>query len=164
MINHHNKFQKWNMAEHIRQSNLIENIDDPAEDAQSMLAWQFLSEQAMISQPALMDLHHLITKNQLGKTESGQYRKVNVSVGGYLAPEPFMAMQLAYNWLYTMLYYWKSTDPIEMHVKFEKIHPFVDGNGRTGRMLLWWHQIMQGEEPTMFKFEERYKYYELFKG
>lgn len=155
--------QLLDMSEHIRQSNLIENIDDPREDRQSMVAWQFLRDQRRISQPTLLDLHSLITKNQLAPAESGRYRQVMVTVGPHVPPEPFLAQQLIYNWLYAMLDHWKTLDPIEMHIRFEKIHPFVDGNGRTGRMLLWWHQIKQGEEPTLFTFAEREKYYELFR-
>lgn len=150
------------MTRHIHESNLIEDIDDRNEDRQSMLAWQFLKEKTMISQPDLLELHYLITKNQLPKNEAGQYRRVHVTVGGHPTPDPFLAQQLAYNWLYAMMYHWKSTDPIEMHVRFEKIHPFVDGNGRTGRMLLWWHQMLQGEDPTLYTLKERQKYYELF--
>lgn len=152
----------FDMAAHIRQSNLIENIDDPKEDKQSMIAWQFIREKNMISQPALLDLHALITKNQLPKGESGEYRRVNVSVGSYFPPAPFLAQQMIYDWLYTMMYHWRTLDPTEMHVRFERIHPFIDGNGRTGRMLWWWHELMLDEEPTLIEFKNRREYYKLF--
>lgn len=147
---------------HIRQSNLIEGIDDPAEDKQSTKAWRYLEKQDHLSQPVLLELHRLITKNQLPEGESGAYRKVNVTVGGRLCPEPFLATQLIYNWLYDMLEYDLYLNPKEMHIRFERIHPFVDGNGRTGRMLMWWHELKRGDQPTLILDSNKLSYYRWF--
>lgn len=38
----------------------------------------------------------------------------------------------------------------------------VDGNGRTGRMLMWWQEIQQGKEPTLITFNNRREYYDWF--
>ncbi len=153
----------YDMTNHIRQSNLIENIDDPKEDKQSMIAWQFIREKTEINQDALLDLHQLITVNQLNKANAGHYRTVPVWIGGYkMLPAPLIAQQMIHDWLYTMMYHWRSLDPTDMHVRFERIHPFVDGNGRTGRMLMWWHELMLEEEPTLIEFKNRRQYYDLF--
>jgi Fic family protein len=45
------------------------------------------------------------------------------------------------------------------HVGFETIHPFADGNGRTGRMLMWWQEVQAGQTPTLFKAADRQRYY-----
>jgi hypothetical protein len=63
------------------------------------------------------------------------------------------------NWLLD----YRDLGPKNAHIRFERIHPFVDGNGRTGRMLMWWHERMLGLEPTLIKAEEKEKYYEWFK-
>lgn len=150
------------MFELIHNSNLIEDINDPEEDLQSLRAWNFINKQAHISQPTLLKMHALITKNQLPPNECGRYRTVNVWVGNHVPPEPFLAQQLCYNWLMDLLEHYLTLDPVQMHIRFEHIHPFVDGNGRTGRMLMWWHQKKLGKTPMLIPFEDRQGYYKWF--
>lgn len=45
------------------------------------------------------------------------------------------------------------------HIQFENIHPFIDGNGRTGRLLLIYEMISMGLLPVDIRYEEREKYY-----
>lgn len=45
------------------------------------------------------------------------------------------------------------------HIDFENIHPFVDGNGRTGRLLLIYEMILLGLLPVDVRYEERDRYY-----
>lgn len=148
----------------IRESNLIEGIDNPVEDERSWAAWEWLKDQDQISIPVLLELHKRITAAQLHHSESGAFRKVPVSVGGYMPPGPFVAQQMAYEWLMDLIFHRATLDPKEMHIRFEKIHPFVDGNGRTGRMLMWWHEVKNGQEPTLIRSNEadRHYYYQWF--
>lgn len=151
------------MMPYIRSSNLIENIDNPREDRRSAKAWNWLMDQPLISLPVLLELHHRITAKQLPKGERGEFRKVNVQVGGRLCPAPELSKQITINWLYDMLEHAKTLEPKEMHIRFEKAHPFVDGNGRTGRMLMWWHEVQLGRTPTFVGWENRRDYYQWFK-
>lgn len=52
-----------------------------------------------------------------------------------------------------------------LHEEFVKIHPFIDGNGRTSRLLMNFEVMKNGYPPVIIKAEERHKYYEaLDKG
>ena len=46
----------------------------------------------------------------------------------------------------------------EHHIAFERIHPFIDGNGRTGRLLLTYEMISLGLLPVDIRYEERKRY------
>lgn len=49
-----------------------------------------------------------------------------------------------------------------LHLEFESIHPFIDGNGRTGRLFLNFELIKHGLLPVNIKFIDREKYYNSF--
>ena len=50
----------------------------------------------------------------------------------------------------------------EFHLRFEGIHPFIDGNGRTGRLVINLELIKAGLLPVNIKFTDRRKYYDCF--
>ena len=53
---------------------------------------------------------------------------------------------------------------MKAHVEFEKIHPFVDFNGRTGRLLLLWHTVNLKMPIDVIRAKTKHKkYYPLFK-
>ncbi len=50
------------------------------------------------------------------------------------------------------------------HLRFENIHPFIDGNGRTGRLLLNFELMKDGFPPIDIKFADRARYYDCFRS
>ena len=60
----------------------------------------------------------------------------------------------------------KTMHPIEriarFHLEFEGIHPFIDGNGRTGRLILNLELIRNGYPAINVKFTDRKRYYDAF--
>ncbi len=156
--------QDPNMREHIRHSNLIEGIDDPSEDRRSLRTWNWLvGNQDMMSTGLVLEVHRRITLKQLPKHQRGNWRTVQVYVGSHVPPPPIVAKVEISKFIDALRLHWDTRDPKAMHVEFERIHPFIDGNGRTGRMLMWWHELKLGRTPTLIKVEERQEYYQWFK-
>jgi Fic family protein len=60
----------------------------------------------------------------------------------------------------------KSLHPIQsaavFHLRFEGVHPFIDGNGRTGRLLLNFWLMKHGYPAINVKFTDRKRYYDCF--
>lgn len=148
------------MREHIEQSNLIEGITGVRELEQSMRAWTFLIAQPELTHAVIHETQRLIVANDrsLRDNERGAYRDLsntNVSVGTHVPPRWYEVVDLMVDWLGGV----KERTPWRNHAYFEGIHPFVHGNGRTGRMLMWLQQIELEEEPRLFEASKKYDYY-----
>lgn len=153
------------MKRHIHESNLIEGYDDEKMDAQGQVAWEYLSQLDDLRDLTMSDICKVqkiitLTQTDLQPDQRGYYRKVDVWVGGHKGAHPAAVPAMMADWIYQLN--WNEVEPKLHHITFEKIHPFVDGNGRTGRMLMWWHESKLGKKPTLILNSEKQNYYKWF--
>lgn len=128
---------------------------------------QLVSEKEVVSERNIKEIHSLVLMDR--REDRGVYRKIPVRIMGAEnePPQPYMIPVLMEKLIKEHLEQCKKMHIIEaaarFHLEFEGIHPFIDGNGRTGRLLLNFELLQNGYLPINVKFEDRRKYYEAFK-
>lgn len=113
----------------------------------------------------IRNIHQLILKN-IDDDNAGRYRQQNVLISGATSTPPDYTLL---NDKMAQLVDWYSNDahkfhPIEraakVHADFIGIHPFIDGNGRTSRLLMNLELLKAGYPPCVITVENRLAYYE----
>ena len=119
-----------------------------------------------LTERVIKDIHSLILMNDANN--KGVYRSVPVRILGanHTPPQPYLVPvqmeQLIANYE-TMKREKHIIEAIaEFHLRFEGIHPFIDGNGRTGRLVLNLELMKAGLLPVNVKFADRALYYSCF--
>ena len=125
---------------------------------------QLVIENAKISEKLIKDIHYLVLADK--KDDRGVYRRIPVRIMG-AAHEPVQPYLIVPKMEELLEQYKNSTEDIvtklaRFHIEFEDIHPFIDGNGRTGRLLINLELMKAGYPPIDIKFSDRLKYYEAF--
>jgi Fic family protein len=133
-------------------------------------AWGFIMSLAETDTPlterVIKDIHSLVLMNDT--LNKGVYRGVPVTISGAsnTPPQPYMiAPQMEaliddYSEMKRDKHILSAAS--EFHLRFEAIHPFIDGNGRTGRLILNLELIKAGLLPVNIKYTDRRKYYDCF--
>lgn len=145
----------------LRESNAIEDVFDEESLSQAAWAWAYLKGQKELNIGVILKTHKILMLNQgLRPNERGYFRQRRVYIGGRSA--------LHYSDIRPALKVWvqeANADPANwknMHRLYEEIHPFVDGNGRTGRMFMNWQRLQAKLPILVITRAERNKYYEWF--
>lgn len=127
-------------------------LDELVKDKNSINEWNIKS------------IHNLILKD-IDNNNAGRYRIENVTIKGAVhippdyikVPELMEKLILSYNT-------WNNYHPVIkaclLHGELVKIHPFIDGNGRTSRLIMNLDLMNSGYNPVIIKKEDRLKYYE----
>lgn len=132
------------------------------------LVERFIDKKKDIDEDFIKNLHRVILKN-IDDASAGVYRVSNVRILGavHIPPNPFKIPKLIkefIDWYYKN----KHLLPIPelaayVHYKFVCIHPFIDGNGRTSRLLMNLVLMQNGYPPAVILNIDRKKYYRVLK-
>ena len=123
-----------------------------------------VKEKAEITESVIKQIHSLVLADK--PMDKGVYRKIPVRImGAHHEPvQPYLIEPK----MYELLQDYKQDDRniaeklAEFHIRFEGIHPFIDGNGRTGRLLINLELMKAGYPPIDIKFTDRKRYYDAF--
>ncbi|WP_435645185.1 Fic family protein [Butyricicoccus porcorum] len=125
---------------------------------------ELVKEQVPMSESIIKQIHYLVLADK--KDDRGVYRRVPVHIMG-AQHEPVQPYLIQPKMEQLMIDYGSSTEHIitklaRFHIEFEGIHPFIDGNGRTGRLLVNLELMKAGYPPIDIKFTDRIAYYNAF--
>lgn len=117
-----------------------------------------------ISESVIKQIHYLVLADK--KDDRGVYRKVPVHIMG-ASHDPVQPYLIQPKMEQLLQDFSKSNENIvtklaRFHIEFEGIHPFIDGNGRTGRLLVNLELMKAGYPPIDIKFTDRKAYYDAF--
>ena len=127
-------------------------LDDLVKDNEPISEWNIKS------------IHSLVLKD-IDNENAGRYRRENVTIKGAThIPPDYLKLPELMEKLIVNYNVWDKYHPIIkaalLHGELVKIHPFVDGNGRTSRLLMNLDLMNSGYLPVIIKKESRLKYYE----
>ena len=126
------------------------------------LVFENIQDEAIFDDRFIKSLNETINRNI--KDTKG-YRAIQVFIRGsqHIPPAPEKIPNLMNYYIYNY-----NNDGQEIfdkiaryHIEFEKIHPFEDGNGRTGRLLLNYELLKNNIPPVIISKEDRVKYFEF---
>lgn len=115
-----------------------------------------------LSEEKIKDIHEILTKNII---QGGIYRNTDVKITGASHTPPIP------NDMYNQIRFFyedleKNNETMEAtelaawtHAEFVRIHPFIDGNGRTSRLIMNYQLMKAGYLPVIIKVEDRLEYY-----
>ena len=119
------------------------------------------AKKKVIRHEDLFKLHRILAESVMDQGLAGSYRTIQVRVGRHSPPRAVDVSGL----MFELLEWWnkQSTElsPVLssaiLHYRFEDIHPFADGNGRTGRALALWELYRRGfDSHHIFSVDEYY--------
>ena len=126
-------------------------LDDLIKDKEPITEWN------------IKNIHQLVLK-EIDDDNAGKYRDENVKIKGatHIPPDYLIVPELMEK-LIINYEDWKKYHPIIraalLHGELVKIHPFVDGNGRTSRLVMNLSLMNSGYLPVIIKKEKRLEYY-----
>lgn len=125
---------------------------------------ELVQDKTPFSENIVKQIHSLVLMDRA--QDRGVYRRIPVQIMGayHTPPEPWLVPEMMEGLIAEFSQC--KLHPIEgaalFHLKFEGVHPFIDGNGRTGRLIMNLFLMQNGYPPINVKFTDRKRYYEAF--
>lgn len=127
---------------------------------------ELVKDKIQLSEREIKNIHSLVLMDK--PEDKGVYRRLPVMIMGamhtppqpYLVPVQMEQILAEYEQMQKLMHI---TEAVALfHIKFEEVHPFIDGNGRCGRLILNLELMKAGYPPINVKFADRRKYYDTF--
>lgn len=128
---------------------------------------ELISKESVLTKKEVLSIHNLILRGILPE-EAGRYRRIQVMIqgSGHMPPPPYLVEKQMEDYFIWYERNRLSLHPIvlaaEMHERLVTIHPFIDGNGRTSRLIMNMILLQNGFVIANIKGDNtsRYSYYE----
>jgi Fic family protein len=126
---------------------------------------KLVGKNTSLTERDIKNIHQLVLK-EIDSENAGRYRTQNVIISGatHIPPDHLFVREQMEQLIISLGEWTKKYHPLIvaalLHGEFVKIHPFVDGNGRTARLLMNFVAIKNGYPPLVIKKEQRIEYYD----
>ena len=145
----------------------VVNVDDVIETANHFRCIDFIIEHAKsaLTEKMIKELHLMLKTGTSDARQDwfaiGAYKKMPNEVGGMATtlPEDVAAEMRALLTAYNTKKLKTLNDILDFHVRFERIHPFQDGNGRVGRLIMFKECLKYGIVPFIIEDNLKMFYY-----
>jgi len=143
---------------------LVEHLEAVNHRDAILLMEEIIANKGALDERTIRSLHHLIQKG-INDGNAGRYRTVNVRISGaeHLPPDQLLVPELMEKFIAWYRDEAGALHPVEraarVHSDFVKIHPFVDGNGRTSRILMNLELLKAGYPAAVLPVGRRLEYY-----
>jgi Fic family protein len=125
-----------------------------------------VKNESELTESTLKQIHSIVLKS-IDKANAGVYRTVPVMISGstFLPPQPYLLNKLMEDYFHFYQENKTKLHPVvlaaEMHERLVTIHPFIDGNGRTSRLIMNFILLQHGYPIANIQgdYESRMKYY-----
>lgn len=169
----HSVFDSKDVKKFLLESNKIEQVTSKEALNDAIKAWEFTLDKKIMTPSVVLCIHDLLIKN-IEPDIAGRWRDCPVWIGGRVCH--FVSEALIEDEITSICN--KINKSIKdgndnskaLHVEFEHKHPFIDGNGRTGRIVYNWHRMKLGLPIHIIKADwpkqkgEQAEYYSWFHG
>ena len=126
---------------------------------------EIVQKNELLTEWTIKSIHRLVLKG-IQDDVAGVYRNENVLIGGasHRPPDHLLVQELMEQFVSKVENEWSTIHPVDraakVHAEFVKIHPFIDGNGRTSRLLMNYELMKAGFPPAVIRATDRARYYD----